>query len=362
MNLSEAHSMVRHLLKKRLMWGMVIAIGIAIAIVGSTLGDSRSMVTAATKPSYTVKDLGTLGGNRSSASSINNAGQVVGASATSNNDTHAVLWNKGNKIDLGVIGYKNSAALSINNVGKVVGFSFNGSSGQHAVLWDKGKKIELGTIGGEKSIAVAINDAGNVVGSSSNSSGDVFAVLWNKGNKTDWKILDDTESDAFDINNAGQVVGTTSNGSNSHAVLWDKGNKTYLAPHAGNETSIARAINNAGKIVGSFRSDRFADDYEVLWDKNKMINLGTLGGKASSALAINNAGKIVGFSQAQTGVFHAFLWDKNSIKDLNDLISPKSGWLLLEARGINDRGQIVGQGLIKGQFHAFLLTPIRATH
>jgi hypothetical protein len=32
--------MARHLLRKRLMWGMIIAIGIVIAIVVSTLGDS----------------------------------------------------------------------------------------------------------------------------------------------------------------------------------------------------------------------------------------------------------------------------------------------------------------------------------
>jgi hypothetical protein len=44
--------------------------------------------------------------------------------------------------------------------------------------------------------------------------------------------------------------------------------------------------------------------------------------------------------------------------DVNDLIDPLSGWELLDADDINDAGQIAGQGLIGGEYHAFLLTPI----
>ena len=44
--------------------------------------------------------------------------------------------------------------------------------------------------------------------------------------------------------------------------------------------------------------------------------------------------------------------------DLNTLIDPLSGWELLDAADINDAGQITGQGLIGGEYHAYLLTPI----
>ena len=44
--------------------------------------------------------------------------------------------------------------------------------------------------------------------------------------------------------------------------------------------------------------------------------------------------------------------------NMNDLISEASCWELLKATDINDTGQIVGQGLLGGELHAFLLTPV----
>jgi probable HAF family extracellular repeat protein len=49
-----------------------------------------------------------------------------------------------------------------------------------------------------------------------------------------------------------------------------------------------------------------------------------------------------------------------SMIDLNTLIAPGSGLVLLQASGINDSGQIVGFAVstAEGVEHAFLLTPI----
>jgi hypothetical protein len=46
------------------------------------------------------------------------------------------------------------------------------------------------------------------------------------------------------------------------------------------------------------------------------------------------------------------------MQDLNNLIDSASGWVLSRASGINAFGQIVGQGTIGGNTHAFLLTPV----
>jgi len=42
---------------------------------------------------------------------------------------------------------------------------------------------------------------------------------------------------------------------------------------------------------------------------------------------------------------------------LNKMIPAGSGWVLLSANGVNNAGQIAGEGLHNGKQHGFLLTP-----
>ena len=89
-----------------------------------------------------------------------------------------------------------------------------------------------------------------------------------------------------------------------------------------------------------------------------MADLGPLGGSSSWGLAINNSGTVVGFATTRTNVYHAFISSNGGrMKDLNKLIPVRSGWVLGEAAGINDAGQIAGYGTIRGQSHALLLPP-----
>jgi probable HAF family extracellular repeat protein len=76
------------------------------------------------------------------------------------------------------------------------------------------------------------------------------------------------------------------------------------------------------------------------------------GSSLSAGNAINNLGQVV----VESG--DAFIWSQaTGMLDLNGLIPANSGWNLTWAFAINDSGQIVGQGLINGESHAFLLTP-----
>jgi probable HAF family extracellular repeat protein len=90
-----------------------------------------------------------------------------------------------------------------------------------------------------------------------------------------------------------------------------------------------------------------------------MKDLGTLGGSNSLARGITDAGQIVGSANLSGDtIAHAFTWTtKSEMQDLNNMIPPNSGWELYSANAVSENGQIVGDGVINGQTHAFLLTP-----
>ena len=88
-----------------------------------------------------------------------------------------------------------------------------------------------------------------------------------------------------------------------------------------------------------------------------VTDLGTLGGTFSDSAGIDNRHRIVGASTVASGQQHAYIFSKAKMTDLNELIPADSGWTLVAATGINGVGEIVGNGRINGQTHAFLLTP-----
>src|SRR6266436_6352799 len=97
-----------------------------LTTLGTVLLITVSSALSQSPPQYSVLDLGTLSGVYSQAMGINNAGQVVGLDA-SNDGTgnRAFLYSGGTMTKLGTLGgsNRNTFASSVNDAGQVVGYS-----------------------------------------------------------------------------------------------------------------------------------------------------------------------------------------------------------------------------------------------
>lgn len=321
---------------------------------------------------YSFIDLGVISnGIDSFAYGINNAEQTTGAVFTSmKNGSTGVRWDGALPSILGTLGGSNYAqGNAINSAGQVVGWSTTASHQNHATLWNGTTPTILGTLpGGADSEALAINSSGVVVGWSENNKGDDRATLWNQNGAQDLGTIQPggRESTATGINDAGQIAGysdiTTADGKTTHATKWINGQAVDLGTLEGGSSSYAYAINNVGQVAGySYTADYTA--HATLWNGTTAIDLGTLGGTDSSAYGINNVGQVVGWAQNENYETRATLWNGTTATDLNSYLAPsavEAGWYLYEARGINDRGSIVGLAFnfASGTHNAFLLSTV----
>jgi probable HAF family extracellular repeat protein len=192
--------------------------------------------------------------------------------------------------------------------------------------------------------------------------------MWKQGVITDISetgLGDPSYSRAFDINNAEQIVGyidrdegRTFTESNRDAFIWQQGVFRTLPHLPGYSSSTAVAINEAGQAVGWSGDVTGTSSSAALWSGDRVITLGRLAGDSNSrALAVNDKGQVVGWSGSTENSSRAFFWQQGFMLDLNSLLPPNSGWQLIEARGINNQGMIVGTALINGELRAFLLIP-----
>jgi probable HAF family extracellular repeat protein len=130
---------------------------------------------------------------------------------------------------------------------------------------------------------------------------------------------------------------------------------TDLGTLPGGRDTRAHAINDRGDVVGETTTGPVASPtgHAVLWRRNRVLDLGTLGGSTSRAVAINNRGEVVGSSIARNGRTHAFLWRNGRMTDLGTLPGG-SAFVESRATAINDRGEVVGYNIITGSAYPTL--------
>jgi len=201
-------------------WGAATALNAHGAVVGWYTGTNGSLAFLWTKANGSIS-LGHLGGNSSTAYGINDDGLVVGEAYLSTGMKHAFLWDRVNGIkSLGVLpNHSYSTATAINNAGEVVGVSAPlQSQSQDAFLYVPGKGMKgIGHLPGHvKSLAYDINDHGQIVGFSAKSSfaeksGFVYDAT--RGIRRLADLIDPDElfgwdlQEAHSINEHGQILG-----------------------------------------------------------------------------------------------------------------------------------------------------------
>jgi probable HAF family extracellular repeat protein len=313
---------------------------------------------------YSVIDLGSLGSPGCQAHGINASGQVTGEATTAPGQSHGFIYSGGGLADLGIAGTI-ASGRAINSSGQIAGYYYDRS--YQAFLWDRGKTRDLGDLGGRYAAAYALNSAGHVCGSSFTRANREHAFFWGGRRMIDLGTLGGERSSARGINTADQVVGYAYLASGGfHAFVWGEGAMKDLGT-LGGDYSSAYAINDAGQIVGQASTGGNAAVHAALWSGGSVQDLGDLGSGISAALAIDSRGtQIVGSAEVPSTsgfvAYHAFVWSGGVMKDLNDLIPQGSGWVLQEADGINDAGQIIGWGSQGGEVRGFLLQPATTTN
>lgn len=370
---------------KTFAWILVVSVALAVPVRLSAQKQMR----------YTVTDLGTLGGTFSQSVGISNRGSIGGFSTPPGDAVvHAFFWEKGVMTDLGTLGGANSEAPEAwapSDRGEVAGYSDtltldpnaenfcafitgfgNTSDTCLPFIWRDGVMTPLPLLGGNNGIANAVNNRGEVAGVAEINVPDSACVpplvlhfepvIWTNGQPHQLPTVNgDPDGLIQGINDHGQAVGFTGSCFPVHAVLWNEGKPIDLGTFGGAVFNIAFGINNRGQVVGQSDLPGDVTHHAFLWQKGVMTDLGTLPGDFTSiALSINNKTQMVGLSLDASGnVVSPVLWQNGVIIDLNNLIPADSPLFLLQALGINDRGQIVGYGLRTdtGETHAYVATP-----
>lgn len=348
------------------------------------------------------------------ALAINNRGQILLSIEGKDNFSHDFLWERNNLTDLsrlGPIGKSETAAL--NDLGQVLVNAETGEPGQsniemiggglkpvmRAYIYSAGTLIELRMpLFAAYSYGCDLNNRGEVIGecgrrydaremfsgrdfSRIHTGGPVFWSAWGTPFQLNDRFLSlFTELNGFSgvdfINNRGVIWGR------SFIMERFRLQDGRQIKYVNYDTGIGRNVNDFndnGQIVGQVSPRSSYNKYGIpttihafLIDSRQKENprtgaevkdLGVLAGDdESAATALNNNGQIVGWSNSQKRAKYrktarAFLWQNGQMYDLHSLTRHGGDWGLHNATGINERGQIIGNGLWKGQLHAFLLTP-----
>ena len=290
---------------------------------------------------------------------INDAGEILGTSFDGKSGPYPGVYRHGVVHDLFHSGVVANAA-DMNNAGQIICYIFADSSTYPGLVPPHGHDINLTNVFEDLLLPLAINDQGDILGIGARDG--IFSTTTGR-----IEPIENFPANMIAMNNSDQVVGSIYSRElpSSVGALRD-GNHIEIFSYPGKDYTTFNIINNRGQIAGYAFSwlvldgNYFFSPTAFLYQGGRATPLGTLPGDAASlGYGMNDSGEVVGWSSpALSYSVRAIVYRNQRMYDLNSLIPANSGWNLQWATSINNQGQIVGNGIFRGQQQGFLLTPI----
>lgn len=266
---------------------------------------------------------------------MNARGVMVGRSYVSKGafemQARPVLWLSANSrpVDLsaqlqGLPAYASARAVGINDQGWILGRAQTAGSGsaEYAFLLRDGLPSLLPAMGASSVKAKALNATMAVGEGQYERGGQSGVIVWTLGGPVSTlRSVDGTENYVYaeGLSSAGHVAGfywAPANKQGNRAYVWYQGRAQALPTDAG-YSSVAYGVNAGGQVAGSHcRTDQDIHGCR------------------------------------------AVIWTNSVRQDLNSLATPPAGYTFVQAKAINDQGQITGW-MIDSRNHArgFSLSP-----
>jgi probable HAF family extracellular repeat protein len=350
----------------------------------SLLLAASSLRVEAQVPQYTVSVMASPSGEERGilALDINVKGAVPATLTASGAQPVGFVWKAGRATVLPALGGTCSLGKGINSLGHVAGAAcLGGNAVRHATIWRHNRPSDIDTFGGTGSEALQVNRSDAAIGDYTLSDASVHGFLWQSGEWLDLGNLGGSATLPSELNDSGVVTGQSDIGNeldsiygipHFHGFLWNAGVLTDFGSIFGADFNYGNAINAAGQVVGSADLAGDTEAHAILWDQGTVQDLGAaFAGTVTFALDINNHSEIVG----GLGSFDPFpedgppanvigcpcfglIWRNGQPLFLDGLVP--SGWHILIATDINDRGQIVAEGQLNGgALRRLLLAPAK---
>lgn len=302
------------------------------------------------------------------AVSINDNGQVVGwildRTSSTSDARRAFLWQNGSYTMLGVPeGQEYSVALDINNKGQIVGGGRSlGPDVSVGWIWEDGAFTRIAIPNVLHPLPYvhvhSINEAGEVAGYAKELAFFRRSVNGEVTTKLTYGNSSDNNVRFADINESGDVAYSSGSNGAMSPTIWRRNGETISLQQT-YFGGAATAITDDGSTVGFSRYPGSYGYGATLWapGSNGLPLLPEVTTDFTVATDANNGKLVVGYRRFGGTSIPFIVKPGQPAVSLNDRIPANSGWVLLHANGINQKGQIVGIGLRFGQYRGFVLSP-----